>query len=366
MAGFLRKKAKQDPPSKELPPATSSSPASSLPPPLFARFATTAQNSHAAASPRIVSSPMALTGRKEPLKAGSGMASSSTLVAGGRDAELAVRRQAQEQFPAAQASMNGAYYSYSSAMPPSQAVPLRSVSVDKPLPSPIAAGFAPSPAVTRRATATRAQGPPPSASVPNYPLNNARSRASLDMRDREKKPLPHPGAVQASGYYWQEPTSPPPSPYKFTPKTPPKRNASASTPAATPQIGKMQPLLPVAYGQQGLSTPDAHAGYFAGQSTPPSIAQGPVLRQGFPPSDTANASGMRNGASNRMSVVGSPQTRPVQDLRGTPMSDRVLDLPPEFALFQVSCLAQAIVLVCVAISSIGATVEAIAVTEERG
>ncbi len=64
MAGFLRKKSKPaEPTTTSLPPVIT---ASASTPPLFARFATTAQPAtNNAASQRMVSAPMALAGRKE-------------------------------------------------------------------------------------------------------------------------------------------------------------------------------------------------------------------------------------------------------------------------------------------------------------
>ncbi|KJA16123.1 hypothetical protein HYPSUDRAFT_47657 [Hypholoma sublateritium FD-334 SS-4] len=171
------------------------------------------------------------------------------------------------------------------------------------------------PPVTRRATASRTQAPPPSFQPPN---KGVRSRASLDLRDLESKPLPAPGPAQA--YYWQEPSSPPPSNYKFAPKTPPKRNGSVST----PQIGKMQPMPPAGYNAQAPSTPAAEN--LGGRSISPPASKAPISRQDFPPHNGVN--GARNRPANRMSMGESLQAS------SQTTQDRVLDLPPEFALFQ--------------------------------
>ena len=320
MAGFLRKKSKPaEPTTTSLPPVT----ASASTPPLFARFATTAQPAtNNAASQRMVSAPMALTGRKESVKGASAIASTSSLAAGSRQAE-AGRRAVEEQWQASQP-----HYGYPSSSSPQNRQANHRLSVDKPLPSPVAMyaqSLVSTPPVTRRATASRTQGPPPSFQPPS---KGVRSRASLDLRDLENKPLPAPGAAQA--YYWQEPSSPPPSNYKFAPKTPPKRNGSVSTPA-TPQIAKMQPTPPAGYSSQGPPTPAAEI--MGGRSISPPASKAPISRRDFPPHNGLNNT--RNRPVNGMSI-GESQHALSQDAHGTPMSDRALDLPPEFALFQVS------------------------------
>lgn len=286
MAGFLRKKSKPEPMPSNVPPPPVTGPSSPSSPPLFARFATTAQQNGAnSANQRMVSQPMVLAGRNMSIKAGSAMASTSSLAAGSREVEMA-RRKGQEQ---AQALYEA------SIQPPVS----HRLSLDKPLPPP-------SQSIVRRATASRTQGPPPSFQPP---LNGARSRASMDMREFDNKPLPRPGSAQAS--YGQGPPS------SFTPKVPPKRNASVSV-VSTPQIGKMQSLPP-----QNL--PPTDADNFARRT------RAPISRQDFIPQN-----GVRDGHAPR-GMGESQQARP-QNVQGTPMSDRADDLPPEFALFQVSTL----------------------------
>ena len=301
MAGFLRKKTKQpEPTTKGLPSVSLSS--SGPPTPLFARFSTNAQ-SGSNVSPRIVSSPMSLAshGRKEP-KGVSGRGN-SLLAAGSRDAEMA-RRRVQDQTQASQASLNH-----------------RPV-VDKPLPAPVGNDSrsqplpTAAPAVSRRTISNRGPGPPPTFQTQQH--QGMWSRTSLDSRDRDNKPLPRLGSAQAS--FSSPDRQAPPAPYNFTPAVPPKRKVSVSsvnTPV-TPQIGppitnanrKLQPPLP-----PGQPPDDG----FASQAPLP-----PSKRAQDFPSDAPN------GQSN---LRASQQTLP--DIYSTPISDRALDLPPEFALFQV-------------------------------
>jgi len=291
MAGFLRKKTKQPEPTKALP---SSSPGP--PTPLFARFSSTTTNSSNNVAPRIVSSPMSLaSGRKDPTpKRGN---TASLLAAGSREAEMA-RRRVQDQAQASQASLSH-----------------RPI-VDKPLPSPVV--DAPPPAVNRRTMSNKGPGPPPTFQPQQH--QGMWSRASLDSRERDNKPLPRPGSAQAS--YSQPPG------YNFTPAVPPKRVSSINT---TPQIApnvyrKLQPPLPPP-PLQSPSTDDR----FATQAPLPS-----KRAQDFPSSDLPN--GVGGGQSNlRVSQQQPQQTLP--EIYSSPLSVHALDLPPEFALFQVSNLS---------------------------
>lgn len=318
MAGFLRKKTKQpEPTTKGLPTVSLSS--SGPPPPLFSRFATNGQNS-SNVSPRIVSSPMSLAshGRKDLTpKGGVGRGNNnfgaSSLAAGSREAEMA-RRRAQEQAQASQASLN-----HHSTRP----------IVDKPLPSPVGNDGpsqplpTASPAVGRRTISNRGPGPPPTFQTQQH--QGMWSRASLDSRDRDTKPLPRPGSAQAS-YASQERQAPPAS-YTLTPAVPPKPKVSVSSfnTAVTPQIGppitnayrKTQPPLPPSSGQSSDEG-------FASQAPLPQTSK---RTQDFP-SDALNGVG---GAQSNLRL--SQQTLP--EIYSTPMSVRALDLPPEFALFQV-------------------------------
>ena len=316
MAGFLRKKTKQpEPTTKGLPTVSLSS--SGPPTPLFARFSSNAQNS-SNVTPRIVSSPMSLAshGRKDSTPKGGGRSNSSfgasSLAAGSRDAELA-RRRVQDQAHASQASLNH-----------------RPI-VDKPLPSPVANGNrspllpTAAPVANRRTISNRGPGPPPTFQTQQH--QGMWSRASLDSRDRDNKPLPRPGSAQAS--YPSSERQVPPG-YNFTPAVPPKRKVSVSSvnTAVTPQIGppitnayhKLQPPLPPSSGKSPLPTTDDG---FASQAPLPQTSK----RAHDFPSDAP--SGVGGGQSN----LRASQTRP--EIYSTPLSVHALDLPPEFALFQV-------------------------------
>ena len=319
MAGFLRKKTKQpEQTTKGLPSVSLSS--SGPPTPLFARFSSNGQNSSNVA-PRIVSSPMSLAshGRKDSTpKGGPGRGNSnfgaSSLAAGSRDAELA-RRRVQDQAQASQASLNH-----------------RPI-VDKPLPSPVANGNrsppipTAAPVANRRTISNRGPGPPPTFQTQQH--QGMWSRASLDSRDRDNKPLPRPGSAQASFSSPERQVPPPPSGYNFTPAVPPKRKVSVSSvnTAVTPQIGppitnayrKLQPPLPPSTKSPLPTTDDG----FASQVPLPQTSK----RAEDLPSDAPN--GVGGGQSNhRVSQI-------QQEIYSTPLSVHALDLPPEFALFQV-------------------------------
>jgi hypothetical protein len=258
-----------------------------------------------------------------------------SLAVGSREAEVN-RRKVQDQAKASQASLNGVMYHPTSTAPR----PASRVVVDKPLPPPIA-NDAPSPPlstsappVNRRTTSNRGPGPPPTFQTQQQ--QGMRSRASLDFRERDNKPLPRPGSAQAY-YATPERQAPTPSGYKFTPAMPPKRNVSISSvsTAVTPQIGppttnayrQMQPPLPPSFGQ---SPPTTTNDTFASQTLLPQASKRPFPTQDFP-SDAF--SGIGGGESNlRMSQQITPE------IYSTPTSVRALDLPPEFALFQVSKL----------------------------
>lgn len=316
MAGFLRKKTKQpEPTTKEFPSVSLSS--SGPPTPLFSRFSSNAQNSSNVA-PRIVSSPMSLAshGRKDPTpKGGPGRGNSnlgaSSLAAGSREAEMARRRRVQDQAQASQASLNH-----------------RPI-VDKPLPFPVGNGDrsppmpTAAPVANRRTISNRGPGPPPTFHTQQHQA--MWSRASLDSRDRENKPLPRPASAQGYSSPERQPSLPP-SGYNFTPAVPPKRKVSVSSvnTAVTPQIGppitnayrKLQPPLPPSSAQ----SPDEN---FASQGPLPQASK---RAQNFP----LNApNGVGGGQSNRR------VSQTVPEIFSTPMSVRALDLPPEFALFQV-------------------------------
>ncbi|KAF5310159.1 hypothetical protein D9619_010235 [Psilocybe cf. subviscida] len=299
MAGFLRKKSKQEPLPKPAPtPVTYSKPGESTP--LFARFATTAQVTADAPTQRIVSGPIPLVnGRKQSFTAGSGRAGAGNQTSA-READMA-RRRTHDQAQLSQASINF----YAPATTTGQYKP-RPVSVDKPLPPPVN-NVPVSPTPNRRASAMRPPGPPPVFQQPNQ-TQGVRPRASVDF---ENKPLPRAGSVQA--HIWQAEVRPPPPP---NPKVmPPTRNGSANA----SQIGSSP--LPPSVGGQRRPTPDMQH-----------LPQGSAPQRSHPGQDYARDNGNAR-SSNRMSMgVAQHQMRvPV----GTPMSDRV-DLPPEFALFQVS------------------------------
>ena len=312
MAGFLRKKSKQPEPTtaKGLPSVALSSPGP--PTPLFARFSSNNNNNSSSnnVSPRIVSSPMSLaSGRKDPTTPKRGNTASS-LAAGSREAEMA-RRRVQDQAQASQASLSH-----------------RPV-VDKPLPSPVVNDGPSPPAVNRRTMSNRGPGPPPTFQTQQH--QGMWSRASLDSRERDNKPLPRPGSAQAS--YSQAP--PPPSGYNFTPAVPSKRRVSVSSvntapngPPITNVHRKLQPPLPPPppppVRSPSLPTTDDR---FATQAPLPS-----KRAQDFP-SDLPNGGGQSN-----LRVSQPQQTLP--EIYSTPMSVHALDLPPEFALFQVSNLFQ--------------------------
>lgn len=304
MAGFLRKKSKQEPAPNPVPaPVTYSKP--SEPPPLFARFATTAQVPTNAASQRIVSGPIPLVnGRKQSFNAGSGRTGAGNQTSA-READMA-RRRVQDQAQLSQASINF----YAPTTTTGQYKP-RPVSVDKPLPSPVN-NVPASPTTNRRASAMRSPGPPPVFQQPNQ-TQSVRQRASVDF---ENKPLPRAGSVQA--HIWQAEVKPPPPP---NPKVlPPARNGSVYA----SQIGSSP--VPTSVGGQRLPTPDMQ---HLSQSSTPQRSHPPKSGQDYP-RDNGNAR-----SSNRMSMSGAQHQ--IRMPVGTPMSDRV-DLPPEFALFQVSIL----------------------------
>lgn len=352
MASFLRKKTKTESPTKS-PTKVSASVTGSTsppPPPLFARFATTNSNAEKVA-PRIVSSPMMLASQRrdrdlpQRVASGRGLGQSTTsLTTGGRDMNPHQRKMSDgHQGPSS--PINGTVHESNlvstQQLAKSPPRPISRVIVDKPLPPPSSAIIneyrtgAPSEVVNRRTTLNKGPGPPPSFQPPQ-PQVVPRSRASLDMRDLESKPLPRPGSAQASYQSAQDPRGPPPpSNYKFPPTATPKRNTSVSSASTSmpPQIGppitsnnhKTQPTT-FPYGQQHPPTTDPR---FPSQTLSPQLSQRPVIVDDFP-KDRVN--GIGGVTSKRMSSVGPSRNGP----QGTPMSDRGLDLPPEFALFQVS------------------------------
>ncbi|CAA7270483.1 unnamed protein product [Cyclocybe aegerita] len=298
MAGFLRKKTKQEvrsPPTISGPVTLASSVA---PPPLYAKFAT-GSTYDVQATPRVVSSPTSPRKDREVLmktaggggRLGSGY-SSASLAAGSRDAELA-RRRVQELPPS---TTKPTPTPYDAPGEPTVPRPVSKAMLDKPLPSPsfndIPSGLA-LPAVTRRTTANR--GPPPT-----FQKQNVLSRSSLDIQDRESKPLPRPGSAQS--YYHD--SKPPPSTFNATPR---RRNGSVSSTTNAPQISppnrKLYPYPDNNYASQTLSPkPNAHG------NGPPTInGNGSLASSGI---DTDS------------------------HLEFTPMSVGAIDLPPEAAFYQ--------------------------------
>ncbi|PPQ78470.1 hypothetical protein CVT25_011865 [Psilocybe cyanescens] len=347
---FLRKKNKPEAPTKS-PTKVTLAPSTS-PPPLFARFSSTAQNSNVKDSaPRIVSSPMMLSGQRKDrdlphrVTSGKGFGHSTTsLATSNRDPNFSHRRM-QESNQSSVVPINGSVHNSgptaSQQLAKSPTRPASRVIVDKPLPPPSSAIINEHRAtsldtVNRRTTVTRVPRPLPAFQNPQPQV--VRSRASLDMRDLESKPLPRPGSAQASyqSAQGQDSRGPPPSNYKFSPTATPRRNASFSTAgtSVTSQIGppisstnhKTQPS-PIAYGRQPPPTTDQN---FASQTLSPHLSKRSTIGEDFPQN---RANGMEGVPSKRMSSVGPPQSRP-QDVQGTPMSDRGIDLPPEVALFQ--------------------------------
>lgn len=301
MAGFLRRKTKQSQQQPDVPLKDvnfDNSPSTAPSTPLFARFATTANNSNKdGITPRMVSGPMQLSTRKDrdPAasahrsgssgKGGSGYGHSTTsLTAGSRDAELAARSRRMQAQIQERGFGAGAGFDNKPLPPP----------VDKPSTTTTAHKFG---------NATRGPGPPPTLQNQYHQNQNGRSRLSLDGRELENKPLPlpHPGPSQ---YQHQGTTYP-------SEMSARRRNGSvaANTNAAPPPT-----ISPTAsYGQgYGLRMPDDGN----------NIGNG----NGILPADGANA--------NRMSLAPAPRLEGLGT--ATPMSDRAIDLPPEVALFQVS------------------------------
>ncbi|KAH9476324.1 hypothetical protein JR316_0011899 [Psilocybe cubensis] len=347
---FLRKKKQPETPTQS-PTKVTLAPSTS-PPPLFARFSTTAQNNNVKeASPRIVSSPMMLTSQRKDrdmpqrVTSAKGFGHSTTsLAASNRDPNLS-HRKVQENNQSSVVPINGSVHDLgptsSQQLAKAPTRPASKVIVDKPLPPPSSAIINEHRArsldtVNRRASANRPPGPPPSFQYPQPHV--VRPRASLDMQDLEAKPLPQPGSTQASyqSAQGQDPRGPPPSTYTFSPSATTRRNASISTtsssiiPHAGPPITsmnhKMQPSS-FSYGRQVPPTTDQKIG---SQTLSPPLAKRAVLGEDF---SQNRVNGMEGVPSKRMSGVGLPQGRP-QDVQRTPMSDRGIDLPPEAALFQ--------------------------------
>ncbi|KAF9560809.1 hypothetical protein CPC08DRAFT_461947 [Agrocybe pediades] len=297
MTSFLRKKNKQDSPTKSANAASVTS--STSPPPLFARFATTAQKDGGTA--RMVSGPMMLSSQRKDLPqrglSGNGFGYSSTsLAAGSRDGDAAYIRKMPESHqpppPASRANPSS----------PKSPRPDSRLFVDKPLPPPAPDAPITStvPAVGRRATAAQSPGPPPV--FQNQPI---RGRASLDnyVPDTARnQPLQRAGSAQAQY-----------APYKFAPTPPPKTNGSISKPSMGNGPSSQGP--PPAFARQHLPT----SGNLTSQTLSPRFNHATL--------DGVNGIGGELPAK-RMSLVA--------DVQRTPMSDRAIDLPPEAALFQIS------------------------------
>lgn len=325
MAGFLRKKTKQEGTKRSPSISSPVTLASSVPPPpLYAKFASTANASHdSQTAPKIVSSPMPITtqSRNQREAAGKGVGNgrygnSSTSLAASRDAEMA-RRRAQEQ-AVAQPSMprGGVYQPSTTGQPPTSPLPtmqpqlrtrptedrasrpISRVIMDKPLPLPAppiddgpARSVAPaSPRVSR--------APPPTFQTQQQ--GGTRSRASLDLQNRDSKPLPRPGSAQS--FYA-------PSNYNFTPTPPAGRRSSVSVPSS--QGGPPSPTSPRKIQPQPSSYVQKISPNPVGQTLPPLPPKG----QGSPP----GASWSAPAATHE-----------------TPLLDQGQDLPSEFAVFQVS------------------------------
>ncbi|KAJ3504892.1 hypothetical protein NLJ89_g7703 [Agrocybe chaxingu] len=174
--------------------------------------------------------------------------------------------------------------------------PVSKVMLDKPLPSPgfndVSSGSTP-PTVYRRTTANR--GPPST-----FQKQDMLSRPSLDIQDRESKPLPRPGSAQS--YYHD--SKPPPSTFNATPR---RRNGSVSSTTNAPQISlpnrKLYPYPDNNYASQMLS-----------------------------PKQNAQGNGPPTINGNRSLALSGMDTD--SHLEFTPMSLGTIELPPEAALYQ--------------------------------
>lgn len=312
MTSFLRKKNKQDSPTKSVKSVGLTS--STSPPPLFARFATTAQKDGGGTT-RMVSSPMMLSGQRKDIPqrglSGNGFGYSSTsLAAGNRDGDPSYIRKMPENNQTPPVPIKTTTYGPSS---PTSPRPDSRIFVDKPLlpPIPNAPISSSVPAVSRRTTTTnQTPGPPPTFHTQgqNQPM---RGRSSLDsyVGDVERKqPLQRAGSAQAQY-----------APYRFAPTPPAKPNGTIFKPV----MGNGQSSgPPPAFARQHLPT--------SGNLASPSQTLSP--RHNYGTLDGANGI-VGDVPTKRMSLLG-PQLQ--QDAQRTPMSDHGVDLPPEFALFQVS------------------------------
>jgi len=185
--------------------------------------------------------------------------------------------------------------------------------------------------------ATKQNRAPPSA-FQNQP--QGRPRASLDdAGNRESKQFSRPPSSQ-SFYSGQTPNtdeslisnhaSRSPTANNNNPITsPPRRKASLSNTKVGPQI-----LPPIANRKMHQNPPAS-----LGRQIPPTTAQTqtPHLLQ----RSVANQDLQLANINGNMPMIGAPSSQTnmqsgLQDTQGTPISDRGIDLPPEFALFQVS------------------------------
>lgn len=333
MAGFLRKKSRQEPPPKPI-----SSPSSPSKPvtPLFARFATTATQPQNDAQ-RVVSSPMLLSGRKDsgagpPVSRSSGTRSASVVPA--READVN-RRRSQISHPH---SVQNPMPNGTQTMQPRQSLsnelrPGLHMNLEKPLPPPTPYNRDPNPSLPPQQTAptnrrmSAGVSPPPTTyqTQPNQLRSRTPSvrdgRLPQTQQDNLRQTDPPVGQSQFLNngvpFNTQQ--------HQFTPT----RSGTLPPPITN---HKPQPHLP----SSRPPTSEGHlpARNFAAQQSPSVQNLQREVQPHSPMAKLPNVSASLNRLPERYRNTRSP------DLPAPPVpqdtAQAEFDLPPEFALFQVS------------------------------